>query len=116
MQFGVGEEGSKDDLIAVLLCLGVMNIFVEVVNVVGNEVRQVIVFRALPTLLDGIQLRGIRGKPLEREPIGMPLGKESGCRAMHTIAIPNQDHPATIMMMQLPQKPNEAVGFHVCPQ
>ena len=90
--------------------------FIQVVKVVGNEVRQVVIFRVLPTLLDGIQLRGIRGKPLEREPVGMPLGKEGGCRAMHTIAIPNQDHPATVMMMQLPQKPNDAVGFHVFPQ
>lgn len=99
-----------------LVLLGVVNIFIQVVKVVGNEVRQVIIFRMLPALLDGIQLRGIRGKPLEREPVGMPLGKEGGCRAMHTIAIPNQDHPATIMMMQLPEKPNEAVGFHVGPQ
>ena len=99
-----------------LVFLGVVNIFIQVVKVVGNEVRQVIIFRMLPTLLDGIQFWGIRGKPLEREPVGMPLGKEGGCRAMHTIAIPNQDDPATVMMMQLPQKPNEAVGFHVGPQ
>ena len=73
-------------------------------------------FVVLRTLLNGIQFWGIRGKPLEREPVGMPLGKEGGCRAMHTIAIPNQDHLAAIMMMQLPEKPNEAVGFHVGPQ
>ena len=99
-----------------LAFLGVVNIFIQVVKVVGNEVRQGIILCVLPALLDRIQLRGIRGKPLEREPVGMSLGKEGGCRAMHTIAIPNQDHPTTIMMMQLPQKPNEAVGFHVCPQ
>jgi hypothetical protein len=100
----------------VLVLLGVVDIFVQVVKVVGNEVRQVIIFRMLPTLLDGIQFWGIRGKPFKREPIGIPLGKEGGRRAMHAIAIPNQGHLATIMMMQLPEKPNEAVGFHVCPQ
>ena len=99
-----------------LVFLGVVDIFVKVVKVVGNEVWQVIKFCVLPALLDGIQFRGIRGKPLEREPVGMAFGKEGGCRSMNAIAIPNQDHPATIMMMQLPQKPNDAVGFHVFPQ
>ena len=99
-----------------LVLLGFVNIFVQVVKVVGNEVRQIVIFRVLPTLLDGIQCRGIRGKPLEREPVGMAFGKERRCRAMNTIAIPNQDHPATIMMMQLLQKPNDAVGFPVLPQ
>ena len=103
-------------MVAVLVFLGVVNIFIQVVKVVGNEVRQVIIFRVLPTLFDGIQFRSIRRKPLEREPVGMMLGEEGRCRSMHAIAIPNQDHPATIMMMQLPQKPNEVVGFHVFPQ
>jgi hypothetical protein len=100
----------------VLVVLGVVDIFMQVVKVVWNKVRQVIVFCAIPTLLDGVQFWRICRKPLEREPIGMVFGKEGGCRSMNTIAIPNQDDPATVMMMQLPQKPNDAVGFHVFPQ
>ena len=46
----------------------------------------------------------------------MVLGEEARRRSMNTIAIPNQGHLATIMMMQLPEKLNEAVGFHVGPQ
>jgi len=46
----------------------------------------------------------------------MVLCEEARRRSMHTIAIPNQDHPATIMMVQLPQKPNEVLGLHVFPQ
>ena len=85
-----------------LVFLRVVNIVVQVVKVVGNEVWQVVIFRVLPTLFDRIQFRRIRRKPLEGEPVGMVLGEEGRCRSMHTIAIPNQDHPATIMMMQLP--------------
>ena len=50
----------------------------------------------------GFNFGAVRGKPLEGEPIGMVLCEEGRRRSMHTIAIPNQDHPATIMMMQLP--------------
>ena len=98
-----------------LVFLGVVNIFNQVVEVVGNEVRQIIIFCVPPTLFDGIQFRGIRWKPLECEPVGMTLGKKRGCCSMHTIAIPNQDHAVRIMMMQLPQKPNEVVGVHIFP-
>jgi hypothetical protein len=45
----------------------------------------------------------------------MTPGKKRGCCPMHTIAIPNQDHAVRIMMMQLPQKPNEGVGVHIFP-
>ena len=85
-----------------LVFLGVVNIVVEVVKVVGNEVWQVVIFRVFPTLLDRIQFRRVRGKPLEGEPIGMVLCEEACRRSMHTIAIPNQDHPATLMIVQLP--------------
>ena len=100
----------------VLAFLRVINIVVEMVKVVGNEVWQVVIFRVFPALLDRVQLRRVRGKPLKREPIGMVLCEEGRRRSMHTIAIPNQDHSATIMMMQLPQKPNEVLGVHVFPQ
>ena len=99
-----------------LVFLGVVNIFKQVVKVVGNEVWQVIIFRVLPTLFHGVQFWRIRRKPLEGEPAGMMLGEEGRCCSMHTIAIPNQDHPTTMVMMQLPQKPNEVVGFHVFAQ
>lgn len=85
-----------------LVFLGVVDIIVQVVNVVRNEIRQVIIFCVPPTLFDGIQFRGVRRKPLEGEPVGMTLGKNGGRCSMHTITIPNQDRPATIMMMQLP--------------
>ena len=99
-----------------LVFLRVVDIFKQVVKVVGNEVRQVIIFRVLPTLFHGVQFRSIRRKPLEGEPVGMMLGEEGRCCSMHAVAIPNQDHPATMMMMQLPQKPNEVVGVHVFSQ
>ena len=85
-----------------LVHLRVINFIVQVVKVVGNEVWQVVIFCAFPTLLDRIQFRRVRGKPLEGEPIGMVLCEEGRRRSMDTIAIPDQDHPATIMMMQLP--------------
>lgn len=103
-------------MVAVLVFLGVANIFKQVVEVVGNEVWQVIIFRVLPTLFHGVQLRSIRRKPLEGEPVGMMLGEVGRCCSMHAVAIPNQDHPATMMMMQLPEKPNEIVGVHVFSQ
>ena len=86
----------------VLVFLRVVNIFKQVVKIVGNEVRQVVIFRAIPTLFHGVQFRSIRREPLECEPVGMMLGEEGRCRSMHAVAIPNQDHPATMMMMQLP--------------
>jgi hypothetical protein len=99
-----------------LVLLGVVNAIVQVIKVVGNEVWQVVIFRAFPTLLDRIQLRRVRGKPLEGKPIGMMLCEEARSRSMHTVAIPNQDYPAAIMVMQLPQEPNEVLGLHVFPQ
>ena len=96
--------------------LGVVDIVVQVVKVVGDEVRQVIIFRALPTLLDRIQFRRVRGKPLEGEPVGMVLAEEARRRSVHTITIPNQNHPAAIMMMQLPEKPNQVLGLRILPQ
>ena len=89
-------------MVAVLVFLRVVNIFKQVVKIVGNEVRQVVIFRAIPTLFHGVQFRSIRRKPLECEPIGTIFCEEGRRRSMHTIAIPDQDHPATIMMMQLP--------------
>jgi hypothetical protein len=86
------------------------------VNIIGNEVRQVVILCAFPTLLDRIQLRRVRGKPLKGEPIWMVLCEEGRRRAMHSIAIPNQHHPATMMTMQLPQKPNQMLGLHVLSQ
>ena len=103
-------------MVVMLRGLGFVNIVVKVVKIVRNEVWQVVVFCALPTLLDRIQLRRVRGEPLKGEPIRMTLGEEGRHRAMHSIAIPNQDHPATIMTMQLPQKPNEVLGLRVFPQ
>ena len=103
-------------MVAVLVFLRVVDIFKQVVEVVGNEVRQVIIFRVLPTLFHGVQFRSIRRKPLEGEPVGMMLAEEGRCCSMHAVAIPNQDHPATMMMMQLPQKPNEVVSVHVFAQ
>jgi hypothetical protein len=86
----------------VLVFLGVVNIFKQVVEVVGNEVRQVIIFCMLPTLFHGVQFRSIRRKPLECEPAGMMLDEEGRCCSMYAVAIPNQDHAAAMMMMQLP--------------
>lgn len=103
-------------MIAVLVFLGVVDIFKQVVEVVGNEVRQVVIFRAIPTLFHGVQFWSIRRKPLEGEPTGMMLREEGRCCSMHAVAIPNQDHSATIMMVQLPQKPNEVVGVDIFSQ
>ena len=97
-------------------CLRFVNIVVEVFNVVGNEVWQIVTFRTLPALLDWIQCRRVRRKPLEGEPVGMVLRKVGCRRAMHGIAVPNYDHSATVMAVQLPQEPNDVLGARVFPQ
>jgi hypothetical protein len=112
----VGEKGSEYGLVVMLVFLGLVNFVVQVVNVVGNEVGQVVIFRAFPTLLDRIQFRRVRGKPLEGEPIGMMLREERRRRPMHRIAIPSQDHPTTIMMMQCSQEPDDVLGLGIFPQ
>ena len=47
-------------MVAVLVLLGVVNIFKRPIEVVGNEVPQVIIFRVLPTLFHGVRFRSIR--------------------------------------------------------
>ncbi len=86
----------------VLGCLGRVNTVVQVVKMFGNEVGQVVILCAFPALLDRIQLRRVRGEPLEGKPVGMVLHEESRRGSMHAIAVPNQDHPSTVMMVQLP--------------
>jgi hypothetical protein len=46
----------------------------------------------------------------------MVLCEEGRRRPMHSITIPNQDHPATTMAIQLPQKPNDVLGLRIFPQ
>jgi hypothetical protein len=46
----------------------------------------------------------------------MVLGEESHRRPMHGVSIPDQDHPATIMMMECPQEPNDVFGVRIFPQ
>jgi len=76
-------------LVVVLGRLRFVNVVVEMFNVVGNEVWQIVTFRAFPALLDRIQCGRVRRKPLEGEPIGMVLRKKGRRRAMHGIAVLN---------------------------
>jgi hypothetical protein len=61
----------------------------QLFEIVRDKVRQVIVFRVLPALLDRIQLRGVLRQPLEFEPVGMILFEVCRSGAMHRPAIPD---------------------------
>ena len=74
-------------MVVMLVFLGFINIVVEMVKVVGNEVRQVVIFRVLPALFDRVQFWRVRRKPLKGEPVGMVFREEARRRSMHTIAI-----------------------------
>ena len=85
----------------------------EVVDVVGDEVRQVGVLRVVPALLDGVQFGGIRRKRLEGKPIGMVLFEVRRRRSMHVPAIPDHDHMTAVMMVQEPKQPDQLVRIDV---
>jgi hypothetical protein len=83
-------------------------------DVVGDEIGQVAIFRVIPALFDGIQLRRIGRQPLEIKPIGMIFFEIRRRRPMHRPAIPNHDYPTTAMLVQFLQKPDGFVGIDIC--
>ena len=58
-------------MVSALVCQGLGDRSFQVVEVVGDEVRQVGILGMVPALLDGVQFRGIRREPLELEPARM---------------------------------------------
>jgi hypothetical protein len=85
----------------------------KVVDVVRDEVRQIGVLGMVPTLLDGVQLGGIRRQRLEREPVGMVLLEVRRRRTVRAQAIPDHDHVSSIMTVQETQQPDELVRVDV---
>ena len=50
---------------------------------------------------------------LELEPVGVVFLEMCGRGSVHVPAIPNHDHLAAIMAVQLPKQPNHVFGGHV---
>ena len=85
----------------------------EVLKILRNEVGQVSVLGVIPALFCGVQFRTIGREVLEMKPTRMML-LEVGCRgSMYVPAIPDDDHRATVMAMQLSQQPDHRVGIDV---
>ena len=75
----------------------------KMADVIGNEVWQVRILGVVPALLYRIQFRSVCRQPLKLEPIGVMFLETCCRREMDAQAIPNQDHFAAIMIMQLPE-------------
>ncbi len=73
----------------VLFFDGIEDFGFKLFEIVRDKVRQVIVLRVLPALLDRIQLRRILRQPLEFEPVGMILFEMCRGGAMYRPAIPD---------------------------
>ena len=112
-KFSVGEEGTEEFLVLALFGDGRLDCLAEVLKILGNEVWQVSVFGVIPALFRRVQFGTVGWQELEMEPTRMML-LEVGCRRpMHVPAIPDDDHRATVMMMQLPKQPDHLVGIDV---
>lgn len=85
----------------------------KVLKIVWKEVCQIGVLRVVPTLLDGVQLRGIRWQGLEREPIGMVFLEIRRRRTVRAQTIPDDDHVSTIVAMQEMKQPDQLIRVDV---
>lgn len=85
----------------------------EVIDIIGDEVGQVGVFRVAPALFDGIQLRRVGRQPLEGEPGGMVLFEVSRRFAVGGQTIPDYDDMTPITAMQEFEQPDQLLRVDV---
>jgi len=100
-------------LVFALLCDRHIDSLLKVLKIVWDEVRQIGVLRVVPTLLDGVQLGGIRRQRLERESVGMVFLEVRRRRTVHAPAIPDYDHVTAVMVVQQTEKPDQLIRVDV---
>ena len=112
-KFGCAEERMLEVGILALLMQGIENRLLQVLDVVGYEVRQAGVFRVVPYPLHGIQVRRVARQPLEVNPIALGFTQQPSRFAMHAPAIPHENDRATQMPSQLFEKRHDVFGAYV---
>jgi hypothetical protein len=80
---------------------------VQVVYIVGNDVRQAPIFRLVPNMLDRIEVRSVCRKPFQLKPRVGTGQKLSRSGTMRRQAIPHQDDGATQVGVKLLHELNE---------
>jgi len=84
----------------------------DIEGVVDIQIRELLAFDVSPEGLDGIEIGGVSGKPLDPQPVTLP-SEESlhGCALVGVEVIPYEDHAAvTEVPLELPQEVDEGRG------
>jgi len=91
----MSEEGTQQCMLGTRLTDRVSHLSAERDDVVGYVVGQVCVLRAVPDLLNGVEIRGVGRKPLNLDTLGKTSQKAKGSGTVNLPSIHDQnDRPA----------------------
>ena len=100
-------------MVVCLICERGFDSFIELLDVVGDEVGQVGVLGVALHRLDRVELRAVGGQRLELDVLPAELGDPLLRRAVNAPAVPHDDQRPADLLPQPTQEVDRVVGLHV---